>query len=99
MTRDIVQTLIDTYVENEIDIDGAVDRLTKTGLLTERQAEAIVRAHFTNASTEEIADKRGVSTGRVYNVRQDVEEKLRMAAETLGIIGNLRREVRPDRTE
>jgi len=83
MTNDIIQLLISTRAEQEPDIESTVAEITEPGLLTERQAEALLRAHLTTAPVKEIAEEMGVSESRIYNARQTAEKKLRAAEETL----------------
>jgi predicted DNA-binding protein YlxM (UPF0122 family) len=110
----IIKTLQNTRAEKPIsedNIDEWVDRLTTLGdeldnirdgaepsLLTEREAEVIVRWYGTTQGAEEIADAidADVSTQRVYNLRYAAEEDLLAADATLSIIGDLRRNVRSE---
>ena len=114
MHNHIIKSLQNTRTEEPISedaVDEWVDRLTTLGdelenirdgaapgLLTEREAEVIVRWYGTTQSAEEIAAAidADVSTQRVYNLRYAAEEDLLAADATLRIIGDLRRDVCPD---
>lgn len=108
----IIQTLLTTRIEHPIDgddVDEWVDRLTTLGeevstirdsddptLLTENEAEVIVRWHGMGQSAKEIAEAMGVGTQRVYDLRYAAEEDLLAADATLSIIHDLRERIRPD---
>lgn len=96
MTQDIVQTLVNSRVETEVDVEEWADRLVEAGLLTEREAEALVGIHFTHLGAEEIAQELDVSASRVYNLKSQAETKLREADHTLRMVEELREETRPD---
>ena len=109
MTSNIIQTLIGTRVEHPIeDVEGWVDRLTTLGgelehtrdvdpsLLTENEAEVIVRYYGTHQTRQDIATAMGLSPNRIDRLRYAAEEDLLAAEATLGIIDELRSQVRPD---
>jgi DNA-directed RNA polymerase specialized sigma24 family protein len=107
-----IQTLLNTRIEHPIDgddVDEWVDRLTtlseevKTiresddpSLLTENEAEVIVRRYGVGQSAKEIAEAMGVSTQRIYDLLYAAEEDLLAAEATLSIIDDLRESVSPD---
>ena len=109
MPSNIIQTLIDTRVENSIeDVGGWVERLTALGdevahsrdvdpaLLTENEAEVIVRYHGADQRRQNIADAMDLSPNRIDRLRHAAEEDLLAAEATLGILNDIRRQVRPD---
>jgi predicted DNA-binding protein YlxM (UPF0122 family) len=81
---DIVQRLID---QREGDLDAKLLEYDLP-LLTDRQAEVLLRYHLTTDSVSEIAEKLDISTSRVYNARQDAEAKLRDADTTIRSLRN-----------
>ena len=109
MTANIIQTLIDTRVENPIeDIGQWVDRLTALGdelehtrdvdpsLLTENEAEVIVRYYGTHQTRQDVADAMGLSPNRIDRLRHAAEEDLLAAEATLDLISDLRQQAKPD---
>jgi DNA-directed RNA polymerase specialized sigma subunit len=109
MPSNIIQTLIDTRVEHPIeDVEEWVDRLTALGdrldhsrdvepdLLTENEAEVIIRYYATDQRRQEIADAMGLSPNRIDRLRHAAEEDLLAAEATLGVVSDLRREIQPD---
>lgn len=114
MTSNIVQTLIDTRVEHPISDDEVfywANRLTTLGdelehtrdvspsLLTEREAEVIVRYYATDQGRQEIAGTMGLSPNRIDRLRHAAEEDLIAAEATLRIVGDLRDAIRPTQDE
>jgi len=108
-TSNIIQTLIDTRVENPIkNVGGWVERLTALGeelehtrdvdptLLTENEAEVIVRYYGTSQTRQEVADAMGLSPNRIDRLRHAAEEDLLAAEATLGILNDLRQHVQPN---
>jgi hypothetical protein len=114
MHNHIIKTLQNTPAEEPVtenDVDKWVDRLTTLGdeldqirdaadpsLLTELEAEVIVRWYGMKQGAEEIADAldTDVSTNRVYQLRYAAEEDLLAAEATLSIISELRCDVGPN---
>lgn len=109
MTSNIIQTLIDTRVEHPIeDVEAWVDRLTTLGdsvehtrdvdpsLLTANEAEVIVRYYGTHQGRQEIADAMDLSPNRIDRLRHAAEEDLLAAEATLGVVSDLRQQIRPD---
>ena len=105
----IIQTLIDTRVENPIeDVEEWVERLTALGdelehtrdvdppLLTENEAEVIVRYYGTHQTRQDVADAMGLSPNRIDRLRHAAEEDLLAAEATVGILDDLRQQVKPD---
>ena len=88
----IVQRLIGQR-EGDVDVDSLVDELADAGLLTDRQAEAIVRYHLTDESVATIAAEMDVSESRVYNARQDADRRLEQAEATLRVLREAIREL------
>ena len=88
----IVQRLIGQR-EGDVDVDSLVDELIDAGLLTDRQAEAVVRYHLTDESVATIAAEMDVSESRVYNARQDAERRLEQAEATLRVLREAVREL------
>lgn len=112
MPSNIVQTLIDTRIENPIeDVGEWVERLVALGdelehtrdvdptLLTENEAEVIVRYYATNQTRREIAEAMDLSPNRIDRLRHAAEEDLLAAEATLGVISDLRRQIQPDPQE
>lgn len=107
----IIKTLRNTNIEHPIDgdeVDEWVDRLTNLRgeiehtrakadptLLTEREAETLIRHYGMGQSVDEIAEALGVSKQRVYDLRYAVEDDLLAADATLSVIDELRREISP----
>jgi DNA-directed RNA polymerase sigma subunit (sigma70/sigma32) len=103
MAANIIQTLIDTRVENPIeDVEGWAERLIALGdglehtrdvdptLLTENEAEVIVRYYGTHQTRREVADAMNLSPNRIDRLRHAAEEDLLAAEATLGILNGLR---------
>lgn len=101
MSDDIVQTLIETHVVRPVeDVDGWCDRLVDAGLLTDRQAELVVRKYGRDESRQEIAEAMGVSLSRVDNLRRAVNDRLQKAEQTINAVWELRGAVnQPDRCD
>ena len=108
-TSNIIQTLIDTRVENPIkNVGGWVERLTALDedlehtrdvdptLLTENEAEVIVRYYGTHQTRQDVADAMGLSPNRIDRLRHAAEEDLLAAEATLGVLDDLRQQVKPD---
>ena len=107
----IIKTLQNTRAEHPIDGDDVeewVDRLTSLAsdlegirdgsdptLLTEKEAEVVVRWYGMNQGGDENADGVGVSNKRVYHLRYAAEDDLLAADATLSIIHDLREDIRP----
>lgn len=109
MASNIIQTLIDTRVEHPIkDVEGWVERLTALGdelehtrdvdpsLLTENEAEVLVRYYGTHQTRQEVADAMELSPNRIDRLRHAAEEDLLAAEATLAVISDLRAQVQPD---
>ena len=109
MPTNIIQTLIDTRVENSIgDVEEWVQRLTALGdrvehsrdvapsLLTENEAEVIVRYHGTHQTRQDVANAMDLSPNRIDRLRHAAEEDLLAAEATLGILTDLRQQVQPN---
>lgn len=109
MPSNVVQTLINTRVEHPIeDIEAWVERLTALGeelehtrdvepsLLTENEAEVLIRYYGTHQARQEVADAMELSPNRIDRLRHAAEEDLLAAEATLGVISDLRGEVQPD---
>jgi len=109
MPSNIIQTLIGTRVENPIeDVEKWGDRLTALGdglehsrdvdpsLLTENEAEVIVRYYGTHQTRQEVADAMDLSPNRIDRLRHAAEEDLLAAEATLGILNDVRQHVQPD---
>lgn len=108
----IIKTLQTTRAEHPIDggdVEEWVDRLTSLAsdlegirdgsdpaLLTEKEAEVVVRWYGMNQGADEIADVMGVSNKRVYHLRYAAEDDLLAADATLSIINDLREDIRPN---
>jgi hypothetical protein len=105
----IIQTLNDTRVENPIeDVGEWVDRLTALGdelehtrdvdptLLTENEAEVIVRYYGIDQARRNVADAMALSPNRIDRLRHAAEEDLLAAEATVGILDDLRQQVQPD---
>ena len=105
----IIQTFIDTRVENPIeDVGEWVDRLTALGdglehtrdvdpaLLTENEAEVIVRYYGTHQTRQDVADAMGLSPNRIDRLRHAAEEDLLAAEATVAILTDLRQQAKPD---
>ena len=108
-TSNIIQTLIDTRIENPIkDVERWVERLTALGeklehtrdvdpsLLTKNEAEVIVRYYGTHQTRQEVANTMDLSPNRIDRLRHAAEEDLLAAEATLGILNDLRQQVQPD---
>jgi len=108
-TSNIIQTLIDTCIENPIKNVGRwVERLTALDedlehtrdvdptLLTENEAEVIVRYYGTSQTRQEVADAMELSPNRIDRLRHAAEEDLLAAEATLGILNDLRQHVQPN---
>jgi len=109
MPSNIIQTLINTRVENSAeDVGEWVDRLTDLGdeikydrgadpsLLTQNEAEVLVRYYGTQQPRREIADAMNISPNRIDNLRRAAEGNLLAAEATLAVVSELRKQVRPD---
>lgn len=97
MTDDVIQTLASTPTAHPTDDpDEWADRFREAGLLSDRQADVIARKIGTTMTRKEIADDLGISPSAVDQARMHAEEKLLEADETLGVVSDLRREIRPD---
>jgi DNA-directed RNA polymerase sigma subunit (sigma70/sigma32) len=109
MASNIIQTLIDTRVENPIeDVSGWVEHLIALGdglehtrdvdpaLLTENEAEVIVRYYGTHQTRREVANAMELSPNRIDRLRHAAEEDLLAAEATLGILNDLRQHVQSD---
>jgi len=105
----VYQTLINTRVENPIkDVEKWVNRLTALGdglehtrdvdpsLLTENEAEVIVRYYGTHQTRQDVAEAMALSPNRIDRLRHAAEEDLLAAEATVGVISELRQQVRPD---
>lgn len=106
-----IQTLLNTRIEHPTDgddVDEWVGRFTTLGeevetiresddpsLLTENEAEVIVRRYGVGQSAKEIAEAMGVSTQRIYDLLYAAEEDLLAAEATLSIIHDLRECIQP----
>lgn len=110
MTKNIIQTLLDTRIESPIDdVEAWVSRLTSLGdeiehtrdvdprLLTENEAEVIVRYYLRDEARRDIADAMGLSGNRVDRLRHAAEEDLLAAQATLEIVEEMRDDVQPER--
>lgn len=108
MPSNIIQTLINTRVENSVkDVEQWVDRLTALGneiehtrdveptLLTANEAEVIVRYYGTNQRRQDVADAMGLSANRIDRLRHAAEEDLLAAEATLAVVSDLRAQVQP----
>jgi len=108
-TSNIIQTLHDTHIENPIeDIDRWVESLTTLSkelehtrdvdpsLLTENEAEVIVRYYGTSQTRQEVADAMELSPNRIDWLRHAAQEDLLAAEVTLAVINKLRTQVQPD---
>ena len=94
---DAVEALRETWTVRPVkDPEAWAERLVDAGLLAEQQARVIAHKHGTDSTDAEVAETLGLSPGTVGDYRREAEKKLRAADETLRIIGELRREVRPD---
>lgn len=109
MATNIIQTLIETRAEHPIeDIEGWVERFTtladevehtrsvEPSLLTENEAEVLVRYYGTHQTRQEIADAMELSPNRIDRLRHAAEEDLLAAEATLSTISNLRTVVQPE---
>lgn len=109
MTSNIIQTLINTRIEHEVEeIEPWVARLTTLSeetddtrkvdpsLLTSNEAEVLVRYYGTQQTRQEVADAMDLSPNRIDNLRYAAEEDLLAAETTLAIIRGMRTDVRPD---
>jgi len=109
MPSNIIQTLIDTRVENSIeDVKGWVGRFTALGdelehtrdvdpsLLTKNEAEVIVRYYGTRQTRQEVANAMELSPNRIDRLRHAAEEDLLAAEATVGVISDLRQHIQPD---
>jgi len=109
MASNIIQTLIDTRVEHPIeDVEEWVERLTTLGdelehtrdvdpsLLTENEAEVLVRYYGTHQTRQEVATAMDLSPNRIDRLRHAAEEDLLAAEATLAVISDLRGQVQPD---
>ena len=105
----IIQTLIETSIERPVeDVDVWVDRLTGLAdeidhtrdvsprLLTENEAEVLVRYYGTHQTRQDVADTMGLSPNRIDRLRHAAEEDVLAAEATLDIFGDLRDGVRAD---
>jgi DNA-directed RNA polymerase sigma subunit (sigma70/sigma32) len=103
MASNIIQTLIDTRVESPIeDVGEWAERLIALGnglehtrdvdpnLLTENEAEVIVRYYGTHQTRREVANAMGLSPNRIDRLRHAAEEDLLAAEATLDILDDLR---------
>jgi predicted DNA-binding protein YlxM (UPF0122 family) len=87
------QTLVSTRVEHPLSDDeraALVERLSDDGILSENQAEWLVRRHGQQQSAQEIADALGVTRSRVYNLEDETSAKLTRIDATLDGISDLR---------
>jgi predicted DNA-binding protein YlxM (UPF0122 family) len=105
----IIQTLQTTLPEQSIggnDVDKWVNRLTSLdtevstdrdavdpGLLTQNEAEVVVRWYVLDQSASEIAEILGVGTQRVYDLRYAAEDDLLAADATLSIFHEIEQAV------
>lgn len=109
MPSNVVQTLISTRVEHPIEhIEAWVERLTtlaeelehtrnvEPSLLTDTEAEVIVRYYGTHQTRQEVADVMGLSPNRIDRLRHAAEEDLLAAEATLAVISDLRKQGQPD---
>jgi len=105
----VIQTLIDTRIENPVkDVGRWVDRLSDLGeelehtrdvnptLLTENEAEVIVRYYATDQRRQDVAEAMDLSPNRIDRLRHAAEEDLLAAEATLGVVSDVRRQIRPD---
>jgi len=108
VTSNIVQQLIETRIEHPVeDVQQWVDQLTTLGdeivhtrnvdpqLLTDREAEVLVRYYGVGQKRSEVAEAMGVSPNRVDNLRYAAEDDLLAAEKTVDILYRLRNDVRP----
>ena len=106
MPSNVVQTLINSRVEYEIeDIEAWVRRLTALvdelehtrdvapSLLTENEAEVLIRYYGTHQTRQEVADAMGLSPNRIDRLRHAAEEDLLAAEATLALVSDLRQQV------
>jgi hypothetical protein len=92
------QALVSTRVEQPLSDDeraALVKRLSDDGILSENQAEWLVRRHGQQQSAQEIADALGVTRSRAYNLGEETSAKLTRIDTTLDGISDLREYVRP----
>ena len=98
---DTYQTLLETRCEHPLPDDEAaelIDRLSERGVLSEREAQALVWSHGQELSRQTIADRLAMSPEGVDNARRRARQRLEALDETLAAISDLRDAVRPDPT-
>ena len=86
--KDVDQRLVAIPDNPEIDVDTKVEQLANT-VLTERQAEVIIRRYVASQSRQEIADILGTSRSNVDNIRITAEKKLQAAFDAVDAITEL----------
>lgn len=86
--KDVDQRLVAIPDNPEIDVDATVERLAAT-VLTELQAEVIIRRYVASQSRQEIADILGTSRSNVDNIRITAEKKLQAAFDAVDAITEL----------
>jgi len=109
MPSNVIQTLIETRIETPIeDVGGWVDRLTALGdelehtrdvdptLLTENEAEVIVRYYAADQRRQQVAEAMDLSPNRIDRLRHAAEEDLLAAEATLGVVSDARKQVQPN---
>jgi len=98
---DTHQTLLETRCEHPLSNEAAdelIDRLSEEGVLSEREAQALVWSQGQGRPRWEMADRLEMTPEGVDNARRRARYRLEAVDETLAAISDLRDAVRPDPT-